>query len=43
VNYSRLIAQLAQSKIMLNRKSLAELAVHDLDTFAEVVKRSSQA
>jgi large subunit ribosomal protein L20 len=38
LNYSRFIAALNHAKIMLNRKSLAELAVYDLDTFGEVVK-----
>lgn len=38
INYSRFIAQLNKAKIALNRKSLAELAVHDIDAFGAVVK-----
>ena len=36
--YSRLIAGLKAKEIMLNRKALAHLAVHDPDGFADIVK-----
>lgn len=42
LNYSTFIKQLTVAKIQLNRKMLAELAVHDLDTFSAVVKASKQ-
>ncbi len=38
LNYSSFIAGLKAKKIELNRKSLAHMAVHDPDGFAEIVK-----
>jgi large subunit ribosomal protein L20 len=38
LNYSSFIAGLKVKKIELNRKSLAHMAVHDPDGFAEIVK-----
>ena len=43
ISYSRFIALLKKAKIELNRRSLAELAVRDPDSFsrlAELVKRA---
>ena len=38
--YSRLIHALKQSNIMINRKMLADMAVHDPDAFAAVVAKA---
>ncbi len=38
LNYSRFMNQLKAANIELDRKMLADLAVHDLDAFSEVVK-----
>ena len=38
LNYSSFIAGLKEKNIELNRKSLAHMAVHDPDGFAEIVK-----
>ena len=38
VSYSKLIAGLAEKKVELNRKVLADLAAHHPQAFAEVVK-----
>ena len=38
LNYSSFIAGLKAKNIELNRKSLAHMAVHDPDGFAEIVK-----
>ena len=38
LSYSVFISKINSKKILLNRKSLAHLAVHDPDGFAEVVK-----
>ncbi|MYB40139.1 50S ribosomal protein L20 [Candidatus Saccharibacteria bacterium] len=38
IKYSEFIAKLQKSKIELNRKSLAELAVHEPQAFSAVVK-----
>ena len=43
LNYSTFIKQLKTANIALDRKMLAELAVHDLDTFTEVVKAAEKA
>lgn len=37
ISYSKFMAQLKEKNILLNRKSLAELAVHDLPTFKKIV------
>lgn len=42
LNYSTFINQLLKAKIQINRKMLAELAVHDLETFSKVVKAAEQ-
>jgi len=39
ISYSRFIHQLNQSKIELNRKILADLAVSDPDTFKAIVQK----
>ena len=38
MRYSLFIAGLQQAQVMLNRKSLAELAIHDPDTFTKLVE-----
>jgi large subunit ribosomal protein L20 len=38
ITYSRLIAALRKSDIILNRKVLADLAVRDPQAFSQVVK-----
>jgi len=43
MSYSRFISGLKISKIELNRKMLAELAVHDIAVFEQIVQRSKQA
>jgi len=43
INYSHLIHGLKRADIVLNRKVLADLAVHDPDTFAEVVEKAKAA
>lgn len=42
LNYSRFINRLNAANIKLDRKVLADLAVHDLDAFSEVVKAAEQ-
>lgn len=42
-NYSRFIQALKLSHVELNRKSLAEIAVHDLEGFKQIVEMVSQA
>ena len=37
-NYSSLISKLKVSQISINRKMLAQMAVHDMDSFASLVK-----
>ncbi len=39
VKYNKFIQNLNKSKIQLNRKSLAELAFNDFETFKQVVKK----
>ncbi|MEM1043265.1 MAG: 50S ribosomal protein L20 [Bacteroidota bacterium] len=39
--YSRLIADLRRADIPLNRKVLADLAMHDADAFTKVVERAA--
>lgn len=43
LSYSRLINGLAKSSIELDRRVLADLAVHDKDAFAAVVQRAKAA
>ena len=38
LSYSRLIGGLKKAKVALDRKMLADLAVHDMPTFQEIVK-----
>lgn len=40
LQYSRFIKALSDSKISLNRKMLAELAVSDFSAFTEIVKKA---
>lgn len=37
LSYSRFIPSLKTKNILLNRKMLAEIAVHDLDTFKKII------
>ena len=39
LNYSKFIKKLNDSKIILNRKSLANLAYYDFDSFKKVVEK----
>lgn len=43
LSYSRLIAGLKKAEIGLDRRVLADLAVHDKDTFASVVEQAKAA
>ena len=43
ISYSRLIHALKKADIQINRKLLADLAVRDPQTFAEVVKKATAA
>lgn len=38
MRYSELIAGLLNAHVELDRKSLSEIAIHDLDTFAKIVE-----
>ncbi len=40
VNYSRFINALKKSKIVLDRKTLSEIAIRDFDTFKAIVKKA---
>jgi large subunit ribosomal protein L20 len=42
VSYSRLIDGLNKSNIDINRKMLADIAVHDSNAFATIVKLATQ-
>lgn len=42
MRYSQLIAALQGANVELNRKSLAELAIHDPDTFTKIVELARQ-
>lgn len=41
VKYSQFIAMLAKAKIVLDRKSLSELAIHHPEVFQAVVRKAS--
>ena len=43
LSYSRLIAGLKKAEIGLDRRVLADLAVHDNDTFASIVEQAKAA
>jgi large subunit ribosomal protein L20 len=43
VSYSRLMAGLKDAGVEINRKVLADLAVHDVDAFAKLVELASKA
>jgi large subunit ribosomal protein L20 len=43
LSYSRLIAGLKKAEIALDRRVLADLAVHDKDAFAAIVERAKAA
>ncbi len=43
ISYSRLIAGLSAAKIELDRRVLADMAVHDKDAFAVVAEQAKQA
>jgi large subunit ribosomal protein L20 len=42
VSYSRLIDGLNKTNIDINRKMLADIAIHDSNAFAEIVKLATQ-
>ena len=42
INYSTLMNKLTKGNIKINRKMLAELAVHDLETFNKVVEAANK-
>jgi large subunit ribosomal protein L20 len=43
MSYSRLMAGLRKAGVEINRKVLADLAVHDLDAFAKVAEMAKSA
>jgi large subunit ribosomal protein L20 len=43
IRYSAFIAALAKKKILLNRKTLSELAIHEPAAFAAIVKETGVA
>lgn len=43
ISYSRLINGLAQAGVTMDRKVLADMAVHDPEGFAEVAKKAQEA
>ena len=43
LTYSTLIAGLKKANVVINRKMLAELAVNDMEAFAELVKAATKA
>ncbi len=43
ISYSQLIAGLKKANILLNRKMLAELAIHDESLFQQIVEQSKSA
>lgn len=43
ITYSRLIAGLRKAEIEIDRKVLADLAVHDKQAFADIVKQAKNA
>lgn len=42
MRYGELIAGLIRAQVELNRKSLAEIAIHDPDTFTKIVELARQ-
>lgn len=43
LSYSRFIAGLKKAAIEIDRKVLADIAVHDMQAFAEIAEKSKQA
>lgn len=43
LNYSRFIPALAKKKIILDRKSLSEIAIHNPEIFTQIVKECGLA
>ena len=43
MSYSRMIDGLKKANIALDRKVLADLAVHDIDTFGKIVEKAKAA
>jgi len=43
LNYSRMINGLKKANIEIDRKVLADLAVHDIDTFGKVAEKAKEA
>ncbi|MCD8284425.1 MAG: 50S ribosomal protein L20 [Opitutae bacterium] len=43
VTYSRLVAGLRKANIVIDRKNLSELAIHDEAAFAAIVEKAKQA
>ena len=42
LRYSQLIAGLQRANVELDRKTLAEIAIHDPDTFTKIVELAKQ-
>src|SRR5437588_11566432 len=42
MRYSRLVAGLQHAQVILDRKALADIAVHDPDTFTKIVELAKQ-
>jgi len=42
MRYSQLIAALQKASVVLDRKSLSEIAIHDPDTFTKIVELAKQ-
>ena len=42
MRYSQLVAGLQRAQVILDRKSLADIAVHDPDTFTKIVELAKQ-
>ena len=42
ISYSRFIQGLTQAGVLLNRKMLSEIAIHDPDGFAKIVKQAQK-
>jgi len=43
ISYSRLIDGLNKAEVEIDRKVLADLAVHDIDTFGQIAERAKTA
>lgn len=43
MSYSRLINGLTKAEVMIDRKVLADLAIHDANAFAQIAEKAKQA